>query len=637
MNILFVLTYYTPHWTGLTQHAKRLAEGLVKKGHKATVVTTQHDAELPLADTIDGVEVIRSPVWFRLSRTLVSPLFFVRVWQGLRQADCVIAYTPLAEVVFVSLMAKLQGKRLLLLHNGDLILPKGTGNRMIEILFDLSGFISGRLADQLIAYTQDYAKHSRFLQHFPDKTTAILPLFPTIRKKTSILLPKNRHPVIGFAGRFVEEKGFDVLLAAIPKVIKQYPNALFVFAGETHIVYEQFYEKNLHLIEQVRKNFFSLGRLSQEEMQGFYQALDVFVLPSRSDCLAFVQAEAMLAGVPVVATNIPGARVPLSETGMGELVQVEDPEDLAKGIISVLRNKSKYKKKIGFVKRMFDYEQTLAKYEEILQGDPLQSYLFHELDPAFARRARILISELQLTGNEKILEIGCGRGYYEGLLRFLYPNLSITAIDRKDEYLAIARNTVSGVTFKNADALHLPWKANTFDRVFATEVLEHLSDDEKALSQMYRVLKHGGRALITVPNKHYPFWWDPLNWTLEHLFHTHVSKDIWWLAGIWADHERLYEKDALMQKAKDAGFTITNVFLSTHHSIPFAHFLLYGIGKNIVERGFLPGFYRFNPKRKSSILFSLVRSIIYSQDHKNNDSEEDGVSTVNIILSLQKK
>ncbi|MCX8008484.1 MAG: class I SAM-dependent methyltransferase [Patescibacteria group bacterium] len=268
----------------------------------------------------------------------------------------------------------------------------------------------------------------------------------------------------------------------------------------------------------------------------------------------------------------------------------------------------------------------------------LDDYLFHELDPAFARRAKILIQELQLKGNEHILEVGCGRGYYEGALAFLYPKLRITAIDTNDRYLAIARQTniSPNIEFLNADALNLPWNDNTFDRVFATEVLEHLPDDIKGLSEMYRVLKKGGIAVITVPHKQYPFLWDPLNWTLERLFHTHVPKDIWWLAGIWADHERLYEKEELVKKVERVGFSVSKVFLSTHHCLPCSHFLLYGIGKNIVEAGFLPQFYRFSKQKKRSWLFSFIRSIMYVRDHNNKDTEDDGVSTVNIILVMKK-
>jgi glycosyltransferase involved in cell wall biosynthesis len=75
MKILFILTYYYPHWTGLTQYAKRLAEGLAKQGYRITVLTTQHELSLKTNERIAGVSVLRKPVLFRFSRTLISIAF----------------------------------------------------------------------------------------------------------------------------------------------------------------------------------------------------------------------------------------------------------------------------------------------------------------------------------------------------------------------------------------------------------------------------------------------------------------------------------------------------------------------------------------------------------------------------------
>ena len=58
MKILSALTYYAPHWTGLTMHAQRVAEGLAARGHHVTVLTIQHEPTLPT----DGSAVGRQPV-----------------------------------------------------------------------------------------------------------------------------------------------------------------------------------------------------------------------------------------------------------------------------------------------------------------------------------------------------------------------------------------------------------------------------------------------------------------------------------------------------------------------------------------------------------------------------------------------
>jgi 1-acyl-sn-glycerol-3-phosphate acyltransferase len=75
MKILVFLTYYHPHWTGLTAYAKRMAEGLAASGHTVTVITAQHTPELPLSETINGVQVKRLRPMGRLSRGVIMPSF----------------------------------------------------------------------------------------------------------------------------------------------------------------------------------------------------------------------------------------------------------------------------------------------------------------------------------------------------------------------------------------------------------------------------------------------------------------------------------------------------------------------------------------------------------------------------------
>lgn len=268
----------------------------------------------------------------------------------------------------------------------------------------------------------------------------------------------------------------------------------------------------------------------------------------------------------------------------------------------------------------------------------IRQLLLRELDPAFARRASIIAKELYPSRDGHLLEIGCGRGFYEEYLSQIYPKLNITAIDQKNEYLSVARKKTRStrVDFQKGNALNLAYKHNSFSAGLATEVLEHLPNDLLALQELYRVIKPGGRVILSVPNKRYPFLWDPINYVLETYFNTHVPKDIWWLAGIWADHERLYTEQELVSICQKAKFQIERVYRSTHFCIPFSHFILYGIGKNIVELGFLPSFYRFSQEEKPSRLLLLVKSLIYAFDRYNSESEVLNSPTVNLIVTLKK-
>lgn len=371
MKILFILTYYSPHWTGLTQHAKALAEGLVKLGHQVSVLTTQHEKHLPQEEQIQGVKVIRKPIWFRLSRTLISPALIVGSWREILSHQRIVIYLPFAESIIAVIIAKLLGKKVYLVHNGDLVLPKGLFNRILEFIYFYTTNWSMNLADKVIVYTLDYAHNSKLLKKHLARSVPILPPVPKEKVDPEIqqeLRQKigKKSPVIGFAGRFVEEKGFDVLLRAIPLVKQKFPNCVFVFAGETKMEYEDFYGKNINLIENNKNNLVMVGKLDHQEMASFYSLLDVFVLPSRTDCLAIVQVEAMLSGVPVVASDIPGARVPVKITGMGKLIKKENPETLALGIIEVLKNKSSYSANKIKVEKIFSFVKIINSFEDVL-------------------------------------------------------------------------------------------------------------------------------------------------------------------------------------------------------------------------------------------------------------------------------
>lgn len=260
-----------------------------------------------------------------------------------------------------------------------------------------------------------------------------------------------------------------------------------------------------------------------------------------------------------------------------------------------------------------------------------------EPDPAFARRARIILQGLELSGTEKILDVGCGRGFYLKTLGSWSQNLRIYGVDLNQEYLNVSKNFLEGkfISLIKADVTDLPLKDDFFDRVIASEILEHVNDDQKAIAEIYRVLKPGGWAMITVPNKKYPFFWDPLNWLLEKVFNWHVPSKIWWLAGIWADHQRLYKRQDLEKLLQKKGFIIEKFWSCTHFCFPFSHFFLYGIGKNLVERGFCSGFDRFSSKKKSSWANKFFLWPIRKIDGLNNDSQ-NCESSVNLIWRIRK-
>ena len=376
MKILFVLTYYRPHWTGLTQYAARLAEGLVKKNHKVAVLCSQHDKELDLEEEVGGVKVFRLPYLFRILRTVIMPKFPFQLWKRIKENAVIVSYLPIQEVLLIAIFCKIQKKKLFLVHNGDLVLPSSCGFlcRLVEKIYYWSTFWSIKMAQAIIVQSNDYSENSKLLSGFREKRKVILPLFetPNVEDKSVEEFKKKNNisakTLIGFSGRFVEEKGVDYLLEAIPKVKEKIKNTHFVFAGDYKINYEKFWDKIKILIEKNKNNITLLGLVkSQIEIFSFYKSLSVYVQPSVTDCFPSSQIEALLAGIPSVCTDIPGARWVVSETGMGELVKSKNPDALAGGIVKVIKDRERYCKNFDKVKKIFDYQKTLSDYEKLFK------------------------------------------------------------------------------------------------------------------------------------------------------------------------------------------------------------------------------------------------------------------------------
>jgi len=372
MKVLILTTFYFPHWTGLVQYAKSLAEGLVIKNNNVTILTTRHENRLKDRENIAGVDVFRTPVWFRVSRTWISPKF-VFEFKKITENDVVIVFLPMAEAVIAVLLARIFKKKVYLVHNGDLVLTAGLLNRVIEKIFIWTTAIAISLSNGIIVNTKDYAENSQLLKRFESKWIEIRPPFKKMvigengETKIDEKLTGSKY-VVGFAGRFVEEKGFDLLLDAIPLVKNKLPGVRFLFAGETNMPYEKTFEKHELLINKLKDDLIMMSRLERDEMANFYKALDVFVISSKSDFFPFTQAEALISGVPVVVMDIPGARWPVVKTGMGILVRFRNPIELADGIVKAIKNRNLLMKNFNKVKDFFNYESTMQKYENLLKG-----------------------------------------------------------------------------------------------------------------------------------------------------------------------------------------------------------------------------------------------------------------------------
>lgn len=659
LRVLTVLTYYLPHWTGLTRFAQRIAEGLAAGGAQVTVLTSGHEPALPAEEHIDGVLVKRVRSIGRVSRTAVMPGFPAAMRRELRRHDVVHLHSPMAEAAMVVEMARRAGVPVVITHQGDVHMPGGVVNQTIQTVMRANLSRAFRQADRVVTHNEDYLPRSQTAVA-GDRAMAIEPpvVFPAPEPER-VAAFRDRHdlggrPVVAFAGRWVEEKGFDVLLRAAPRVIAESPEVRFVFAGERSVAYESFSARCAPLADALGASFVDVGLLTDpRDLAAFYAAADVFALPSRSDCHASVQIEALMSGTPVVASDIPGGRSVVQATGAGLTVRPGDPAALAEGLLTVLSQPERYEPDPAVVAERYRPQVAIDAYRALLDevvraprhggrsrdrgpaGGPegrevptVAELVARDLDPAYRRRIRWAIDRLELKPGLRLLDAGTGLGQVLRVVNTAHPEVEVMALDLDRERLRSAvRRPGSGVAV--ADLSQIPATDGAFDAVLCSEVLEHLADPASAVGEFRRVLRPGGRLAVTVPHADHPWTWDPPNALARRLRLPPIRRGPF--AGAWTQHERLYRPDEIVDLLRDGGFIVDEVEEQTHAMIPFGHFGLYVVGRHIAATGARMGMTGSDARPTSSTLLRVVDRI----DRRNDRPPRRGNRFVNIVVSAR--
>jgi glycosyltransferase involved in cell wall biosynthesis len=264
------------------------------------------------------------------------PSFPFAAYRLIKEHDVVQIHAPLLEAPVITALAKRVGKKVLFTHHGDLVMPSGPFNQFVEMVVTWLMRQSLKGAARITIHTKDYADNSRFLTPFAHKLVYVLPPveipvpIPEQVAAWRSELGVEDAKLIGFAGRFVEEKGFDFLLKSIPYVIERIPNAKFVYAGEVNVAYEGFFDQWSHLVERYRDHVIMLGLLRNAQTIADFYAVQL--------------------------------------TKMGLLVNPQDERALADGLVEVLTHRERYAKSREEIRAVFCTEKTLDTYEQLLMG-----------------------------------------------------------------------------------------------------------------------------------------------------------------------------------------------------------------------------------------------------------------------------
>lgn len=378
MKILMALTYYRPHYSGLTIYTERLARAFAQHGHQVTVLTSRFDPQCPKLSLENGVTVRRLDVMMHLSKGVIMPGMPYWAFKLAREADAVILHVPQLDAAPISVLARLMRKPVILTYHCDLRLPKGVVHWIANRVSNLANHLPAFLSDVIVTNTQDYADHTAFLKPYLPKIKPVVP--PAVLtqiepqdvedfKARYGILPGQ--PVIGMAARLAVEKGAEYLAQAMPKILARFPDARVLYVGQyQNVMGEEEYARRIHqIIQPLGDAWRFLGVLPDREFAAFFKACTLTVLPSINSTESFgiVQVESMMSGTPVVATDLPGVRQPVLQTGMGRIVPPASPEKLAEAIMDVIAHPEKYHGDDQAVIQKFSPDTVAARYEEIIR------------------------------------------------------------------------------------------------------------------------------------------------------------------------------------------------------------------------------------------------------------------------------
>lgn len=378
MRILTALTYYRPHYSGLTIYAERLGRALAQRGHHVTVLTSQYHPELPRREALDGVEIIRLKVGMRVSKGVIMPSMPYWALRLVRQADVVHLHVPQLDAAPLAVLSRLFRKPVVLTYHCDLKLPAGLVHALANRVSHLANHVSARLAAAIVTNTLDYAQNSPFLRQYMHKLRMILPpveLEPVSQQEIEAfrqrigVQPGQR--IIGMTARLASEKGVEYLVQAMPEVLRRHPEARVIFVGQYQDVFgEQEYAQRLApSIQELGRHWTFLGVTPPKDYSAFLHTAEVSVLPSINSTESFgmVQVESMICGTPVVSSDLPGVRQPVLLSGMGKLVPPRDASALAQAIIEILDHPERYRGDAAALAQRFSPQAIAAEYEALFQ------------------------------------------------------------------------------------------------------------------------------------------------------------------------------------------------------------------------------------------------------------------------------
>jgi glycosyltransferase involved in cell wall biosynthesis len=363
---------------GVEVVAYNLTISMAQKGHEIVVFTTSINSK-DIIERHKNLELYRYAKNFRIG---VANMSFKLLYKPLEhEIDVVHAHAgnppaPIAAYWY----AKKKKKPFVVTYHGDEHWNWGGFIKRMSVYFYNKYLLDKILsyADVIISPSEYFIDESRVLGEYRDKII-VIPNGINIDEFCISYSKKNCREKLGlplndeillFLGGLDPHKGPDVLLKAMPKILKSIPDAKLVFVGSGGMREElERLCKRLAVEESVK----FAGFVEEHLKPFYYRAADVFCLPSvmKHEIFGIVNLEAMVCDVPIVASKIGGVPDVVKDGENGLLVPPRDSEALADAIVYLLENED-IRKRMGKNGRKkvegYSWERIAEETEKVYEG-----------------------------------------------------------------------------------------------------------------------------------------------------------------------------------------------------------------------------------------------------------------------------
>lgn len=379
-RVCIVTHTFLPHVGGIERVTYEQGKRLMRRGYNVTVLTSR--MRTARSYVVDGIKVrcydsLNAAFDLGIPYPVPHLNSFKPFYESINESDLIHVHGhPYLSSLYAAKIAKLAGKPVVLTQHNTFIAYAGWLWDHVEWLNDAAiGRQVLRSADRIITVSNATKRYVLNLGADQRRLSVLHNGVDVDRFKPNEVLRREKRRKLGIppdatvvltVRRLVYKNGIDTLIESARTLLQQNPNMVFIAVGtgpDKDAVQVRIQQLG------ITDRFKLAGFVPDADLPSFYNASDLFVLPSKSgEGLPLVALEAMACGLPVIATDVGGIREIVPEA-YGEFVPADSPDAMAEAILELSRcDLPSLKQKLRvMVEEKFSWEKNVERLAQIYE------------------------------------------------------------------------------------------------------------------------------------------------------------------------------------------------------------------------------------------------------------------------------